>query len=282
MAGHGEITADEATTGMVIGGQFHLTAKVFSSLSVVPDLVFLNACHVGQIPNRDLTGDQPRGGERGRVAPRHRRAGGHRRGMGGQRPRGQGLRDHPVLRAARRPPPGRGGLRRPAGGQAGGAHVAHVGRVPVLRRSRLPARGPARGVAPAPAADDGRAAPAHPAPRRLGQRPGAVAGSDAGRDDDRPRPPAPAPPRDGARDGLRRRAGRPGRGPRRPRRVRPGRAAPPAGPAPRRSGGPAPGHGADGQHARPLGPRPGAPRPQHVRPGAARASTRPSAGCSRP
>ena len=56
MAGHGEITADEATTGMVIGGQFHLTAKVFSSLSVVPDLVFLNACHVGQIPNRDLTG----------------------------------------------------------------------------------------------------------------------------------------------------------------------------------------------------------------------------------
>ncbi len=56
MAGHGEITTDEATTGMVIGGQFHLTAKVFSSLSVVPDLVFLNACHVGQIPNRDLTG----------------------------------------------------------------------------------------------------------------------------------------------------------------------------------------------------------------------------------
>jgi tetratricopeptide (TPR) repeat protein len=56
MAAHGEMTTDEATTGLVIGGQFHLTAKVFASLSVVPDLVFLNACHIGEIPNRDLTG----------------------------------------------------------------------------------------------------------------------------------------------------------------------------------------------------------------------------------
>ena len=56
MAAHGQVTEDEATTGVIIGGQFHLTAKVFATLSVVPDLVFLNACHVGLIPNRDLKG----------------------------------------------------------------------------------------------------------------------------------------------------------------------------------------------------------------------------------
>ncbi|HEY8092582.1 MAG TPA: CHAT domain-containing protein, partial [Acidimicrobiales bacterium] len=56
MAAHGEVTDDEATTGVVVGGEFHLTAKVFASLSVVPDLVFLNSCHIGQIPNRDLKG----------------------------------------------------------------------------------------------------------------------------------------------------------------------------------------------------------------------------------
>jgi hypothetical protein len=152
---------------MVIGGQFHLTAKVFSSLSVVPDLVFLNACHVGQIPNRDLTGvnrgrrawpSRSSASACGRSSPR----------MGRQRPRAKAFATtlYSELLDGRH----LGEAVFSARQEASGRRTSLTwGRVPVLRRSRLPARGPAHGVTPAPAADDGRAAPAHPAPRRLGQ-----------------------------------------------------------------------------------------------------------------
>ena len=41
-------SAGAATTGVVLG-DIHLTANVFSKLSVVPDLVVLNACHLGRV-----------------------------------------------------------------------------------------------------------------------------------------------------------------------------------------------------------------------------------------
>jgi tetratricopeptide (TPR) repeat protein len=56
IAAHGDITNDPSTTGVILGGQLHLTANVFKRLSVVPDLVFLNACHLGTIAPRDLRG----------------------------------------------------------------------------------------------------------------------------------------------------------------------------------------------------------------------------------
>ena len=98
IAAHGEVTDDEATTGVVIGGQFHLTAKVFASLSVVPDLVFLNACHVGQIPNRDLKGVNRVAATVAESLLRIGVAGRHRGRLGGQRHGREVLRHQPVPR----------------------------------------------------------------------------------------------------------------------------------------------------------------------------------------
>ena len=41
-------TDDSTTTGVVLGS-LRLTANTFSKMSVVPDLVLLNACHLGRI-----------------------------------------------------------------------------------------------------------------------------------------------------------------------------------------------------------------------------------------
>jgi tetratricopeptide (TPR) repeat protein len=48
IAAHGEFSDAAATTGVVLGS-IHLTANVFSKLAVVPDLVMLNACHLGRV-----------------------------------------------------------------------------------------------------------------------------------------------------------------------------------------------------------------------------------------
>ncbi len=142
VAAHGQITADPATTGVVMGGRFHLTANVFARLSVVPDLVFLNACHLGTIAPPRPPGHEPGGRRGGRSAPAHRRQSGHRRGLGRQRHRRQRVRPGAVRRAADRAAPRRcrdDGAHR---GQAGRPPGADVGCVPVLRRSRVPPRGP--------------------------------------------------------------------------------------------------------------------------------------------
>jgi tetratricopeptide (TPR) repeat protein len=48
IAAHGDFTDQSSTTGVVLGSM-RLTANVFSKLSVVPDVVFLNACHLGRV-----------------------------------------------------------------------------------------------------------------------------------------------------------------------------------------------------------------------------------------
>jgi hypothetical protein len=48
VAAHGTLGREAASTGVVLG-DIHLTANVFSKLSVVPDLVVLNACHLGRV-----------------------------------------------------------------------------------------------------------------------------------------------------------------------------------------------------------------------------------------
>jgi hypothetical protein len=48
IAAHGEFTDEAAATGVVLGS-IHLTANVFSKLAVVPDMVMLNACHLGRV-----------------------------------------------------------------------------------------------------------------------------------------------------------------------------------------------------------------------------------------
>ena len=57
IAAHGEFSDEAATTGVVLGS-IHLTANVFSKLAVVPDLVMLNACHLGRVSEGEprLTG----------------------------------------------------------------------------------------------------------------------------------------------------------------------------------------------------------------------------------
>lgn len=50
IAGHGSYNPDSpAESGVVIGDNIHLTANEIRQLRVVPDLVFLNCCHLGQI-----------------------------------------------------------------------------------------------------------------------------------------------------------------------------------------------------------------------------------------
>ena len=48
IAAHGEFTDEPASTGVVLGS-IHLTANVFTKLAVVPDMVMLNACHLGRV-----------------------------------------------------------------------------------------------------------------------------------------------------------------------------------------------------------------------------------------
>ena len=57
IAAHGQFSDEAATTGVVLGS-LHLTANVFSKLAVVPDLVMLNACHLGRVSDGEprLTG----------------------------------------------------------------------------------------------------------------------------------------------------------------------------------------------------------------------------------
>jgi beta-lactamase superfamily II metal-dependent hydrolase len=57
IAGHGMYDPDDPTrTGVVIGSDEYLTAQVFRQLNVLPDVVFLNCCHLGGVAN-GLEGD---------------------------------------------------------------------------------------------------------------------------------------------------------------------------------------------------------------------------------
>jgi hypothetical protein len=47
-AAHGHLTGDDASTGIILG-DLRLTANVFSKMSIVPDLVVVNACHLGRV-----------------------------------------------------------------------------------------------------------------------------------------------------------------------------------------------------------------------------------------
>jgi beta-lactamase superfamily II metal-dependent hydrolase len=52
IAGHGMFDPDDPTrTGVVIGSDEFLTAQVFRQLNVLPDVVFLNCCHLGGVAN---------------------------------------------------------------------------------------------------------------------------------------------------------------------------------------------------------------------------------------
>ena len=55
IAAHGQLTDSPNTSGVVLSDGVFLTTDVFESLSIVPDLVFLNACHLGGI-GRSLVG----------------------------------------------------------------------------------------------------------------------------------------------------------------------------------------------------------------------------------
>ena len=56
IAAHGDFTDDATTTGVLLGA-LRLTANTFSKMSVVPDLVLLNACHVGRVgTSRSIAG----------------------------------------------------------------------------------------------------------------------------------------------------------------------------------------------------------------------------------
>ena len=48
IAAHGDFTDDPTTSGVVLGN-LRVTPNVFSKMSVVPDLVVLNACHLGRV-----------------------------------------------------------------------------------------------------------------------------------------------------------------------------------------------------------------------------------------
>ena len=49
VAAHGAVSDEPAESGAIIGGGMFLTANVIRQLPVVPDLVFLNCCHLAQV-----------------------------------------------------------------------------------------------------------------------------------------------------------------------------------------------------------------------------------------
>ena len=49
VAAHGMVSDDPAESGAVIGSGMHLTANVIRQLRVVPDMVFLNCCHLAKV-----------------------------------------------------------------------------------------------------------------------------------------------------------------------------------------------------------------------------------------
>ncbi len=125
-------------------------------------------------PRRDQSpglGAQPGRGQLRPQAHADRGAGGHRRRVGGRRRRRRGVRRDAVRPAVRRLRARRRGAERSPEGPRGGTRRAHLGRVPVLRRSWVPHR------SPHVAGDDQqqphrrRAASPHPSGGRHGQRP---------------------------------------------------------------------------------------------------------------
>ena len=110
------------------------------AMRVVPELVFLNCCHLAAfdaragaraVRPRRVRGDDRRGADRGRRSLRDRRR------LGGRGQAGRDLRDHLLRRAARRQPLHRRRRRRAHRRLAHRRRRQHVVGVPVLRRSGL-------------------------------------------------------------------------------------------------------------------------------------------------
>lgn len=61
LAGHGRLADDEPGSGLLLSGGHVLGAREIESLRTVPELVFVNACHLGRIDPRDepLAGRRP-------------------------------------------------------------------------------------------------------------------------------------------------------------------------------------------------------------------------------
>lgn len=59
VAAHGVIHPDERSSGVVIGSEIHqrLTALDFEKMTVTPDMVFLNCCHLGQMGTQLATNE---------------------------------------------------------------------------------------------------------------------------------------------------------------------------------------------------------------------------------
>ncbi len=137
VAGHGAPGPDG---GVVLSGGTYLGAAEVKAMRTVPELVFLNCCHLAgrdaQVGARAVRPRRVRGQHR-RSADRDRRALRHRRRLGGRRQAGRDVRDHLLRRAARRRPLHRRRRRRAQRRLAARRRRQHLVGLPVLRRSRL-------------------------------------------------------------------------------------------------------------------------------------------------
>ena len=125
-------------------------------MRVVPELVFVNCCHLARAQRRPAARKRPPIRPRfaagvADAADPHRRALRRRRGLGGRRRGGARVRHELLQGAAAQRAVRRRGRRRAGGGAEGGRQ--HLGRLPVLRRPGLAARQ----VGSAAAADRGGA-----------------------------------------------------------------------------------------------------------------------------
>ena len=109
-------------------------------MRTVPELVFLNCCHLAARDAKSVLAPYDRAAVRRdhrRGADRDRRALRHRRRLGGRGQAGRDLRDHVLRRAARRRPLHRRRRRRAQRRLALGRRRQHLVGVPVLRRPGL-------------------------------------------------------------------------------------------------------------------------------------------------
>ena len=127
-------------TGVVLGSGAFLTPAEFEQLRVVPDLVFINCCHLGTggVYGRDV--DVAFSRLAANVAYQLIRDGrtcGRGGRLGGRRPGSQGVRAAVLHRNARGTGIRTGGARRSTGDLLAVRIRQHMGRLSMLRRSRL-------------------------------------------------------------------------------------------------------------------------------------------------
>ena len=142
VAAHGAYHPDDPShSGILIGLDRYLTAATIDSMPVVPEMVFLNCCHSGADREdrfrhaRLLRHCSPARGQCRPVTSPARGACGRGRRVGRRRRGRLELRRHVVRIPPRRRRDVRGGRDR---GEASSHAHQHVGRIPVLRRPRIP------------------------------------------------------------------------------------------------------------------------------------------------